>query len=235
MKKILRMTAALICGLSVFCFAEKNSALNDAEALIRSGKCDAAIPGLQKISTANFTKPDGEKASVLLAECELRGHQREEAEKVASRFLEYYPMSIYRERMEVVAAVLQIENGSVYGGMENLLRTMAYTENPAVYDAAKKDAIQTLAASLLNSEELFSLLSKSSDKDVNDWIALQLGRETQNQGRYAVARHWYRKVVDAKASDNLVSTARQGLSSLNNLGAGVPTVLVLAPVTGEYS
>ena len=103
------MTAALICGLSVFCFAEKTSTLNDAEALIRSGKCAAAIPGLQKISTANFTKPDGEKASVLLAECELLGHQREEAAKVASRFLEYYPVSAYRERMEVVSAALQIE------------------------------------------------------------------------------------------------------------------------------
>ena len=235
MKKILRMTAALICGLSVFCFAEKTSTLNDAEALIRSGKCAAAIPGLQKISTANFTKPDGEKASVLLAECELLGHQREEAAKVASRFLEYYPVSAYRERMEVVSAALQIEGGSVYSGMEKLLRIMVYTKNPAAYDAAKKDAIQTLAASLLSSEELFALLAKSKDKEVNDWIALQLARETQNQGRVAVARHWYRKVIDAQASASLVSTAKQGLASLQDRGAGMPTVLVLVPVSGEYA
>src|SRR5574344_1185544 len=154
MKKILRMTAALICGLSVFCFAEKTSALNDAEALIRSGKCDAAIAGLQKISTANFTKPDGEKASVLLAECELRGHQREDAGKVASRFLEYYPVSAYRERMEVVSAALQIDGGSAYSGIEKLLRIMVYTKNPAAYDAAKKDRSEEHTSELQSPDHL---------------------------------------------------------------------------------
>jgi thioredoxin-like negative regulator of GroEL len=83
---------------------------------------------LKQLSQNQFSSPEGEKASVLLAECYLRDHKRAEAQRVVSRFLEYYSKSVYRERMEVASAVLKIENKSVYEGLETLLRVLTYTK-----------------------------------------------------------------------------------------------------------
>ena len=221
---------------SVFAQNAAQSPLSQGKALVQAGKWAEAIGPLKTISQNQFSVPEGEKASVLLVECYLREHKRAEAQKVVARFLEFYSASVYRERMEVASATLQIENGAVYEGVETLLRVLTYTKNPAAYVEAKDVAIQTLAVSLLSAGELFSLLEKYPvDREINGWLHLQLGRETQKAGRYRAARYWYKRVIDNKAPDNLIATAEQGLASLENFGAGIPTVLVLAPLSGELT
>ena len=156
--------------------------------------------------------------------------------KLSAKFLEYHVSSEYRERMELARAIALVEKASVYEGVEAMLRILAYTKNPAAKSHTKDVAIQTLAASLLNADQLQALLEKYPvDKDVVGWIQLQIGRECQNVKRYRAARYWYKKVVNGGVAENLSATAQQGLESLEGLGAGMPTVLVLAPLSGDFA
>ncbi|HOG67779.1 MAG TPA: penicillin-binding protein activator [Fibrobacteraceae bacterium] len=215
---------------------ESASVVDQAKKLISEKNCNDAVPLLKNVYNKKFRFSEGEKASVLLTECYLRQQNRAEAEKVTSKYLEYYIKTPYRERMEVASAILLIEKGSVYDGVEGLLRILAYTKNPAAYSHAKDIAIHTLAASLLTSDQLFALVEKYPvDKDILGWLYLQLGRESQNERRYKAARYWYRKVQSEKVSEKLIETAEQGLESLEDVGAGIPTILVLAPVSGDFA
>ena len=207
-----------------------------AKSLIRAGKCADAIAPLQKLSKAKFKTHAGAQASVMLAECYLREHKRDEAMQLASRFLEYHVSSEYRERMELAHAIVMVESGAVYEGVEAMLRILAYTKNPAAKSHTKEIAIQTLAASLLTADQLQALLEKYPvDRDVVGWMQLQIGRESQNARRYKAARYWYKKVVNGNVAENLSRTAEKGLESLEDQGAGMPTVLVLAPLSGDFA
>ena len=207
-----------------------------AKSLIRAGKCADAVAPLQKLSKAKFKTHAGAQASVMLAECYLREHKRDEAMQLTSRFLEYHVSSGYRERMELAHAIVMVESGAVYEGVEAMLRILAYTKNPAAKSHTKEIAIQTLAASLLTADQLQALLEKYPvDRDVVGWMQLQIGRESQNARRYKAARYWYKKVVNGNVAENLSRTAEKGLESLEDLGAGMPTVLVLAPLSGDFA
>ena len=220
--------------LSTMVFAQDD--LSNAKSLIQSGRCSDAIAPLVKVYKSSFRKAAGEKAAVMLTECYLREHNREAAEKVSSRFLEYYVTTPYRERMELANAILSVERGAVYEGVEAMLRILAYTKNPAAKSRTKEVAIQTLAASLMTADQLQALLEKYPvDRDLIGWMQLQLGRECQNAGRYKAARYWYKKVLDADVADNLKRTAEKGFDSLEDVGAGMPTVLVLAPLSGDFA
>ena len=208
-----------------------------AKALIRDGRCADAIAPLQKLADSkNFRRHEGAQSAVLLTECYLREHRRDDVLKISSKFLEYHVASEYRERMELARAIALVEKGSVYEGVEAMLRVLAYTKNPAAKSHTKEVAIQTIAASLMNADQLQALLEKYPvDKDVVGWIQLQIGRECQNVKRYRAARYWYKKVVNGGVAENLSATAQQGLESLDGLGAGMPTVLVLAPLSGDFA
>ena len=208
-----------------------------AKALIRDGRCADAIAPLQKLADSkNFRRHEGAQSAVLLTECYLREHRRDDVLKISSKFLEYHVASEYRERMELARAIALVEKGSVYEGVEAMLRVLAYTKNPAAKSHTKDVAIQTIAASLMNADQLQALLEKYPvDKDVVGWIQLQIGRECQNVKRYRAARYWYKKVVNGGVAENLSATAQQGLESLDGLGAGMPTVLVLAPLSGDFA
>ena len=78
------------------------------KSMVRDGRCAEAIAPLQKVFKSNFRKLDGQKAAVLLTECYLRDHKRDEALDVSSRFLEYHVSTIYRERMELARAIVQV-------------------------------------------------------------------------------------------------------------------------------
>lgn len=224
----------LVASLCATAFAQGEIA--KAKDLVREGKCAEALPVLQKVLKSNFRKHEGAQASVILAECYLREHKRPEALNLTSRFLEYHVSSEYRERMELARAIVLIEQGSVYDGVEAMLRILAYSKNPAARSHTKDVAIQTLAASLMNADQLQALLEKYPvDKDVVGWMQLQIGRECQNAKRYRAARYWYKKVVSGGVAENLSTTAQQGLESLEGLGAGLPTVLVLAPLSGDFA
>ena len=207
-----------------------------AKSLIRDGRCADAIAPLQKLSKAKFKTHAGAQASVMLAECYLREHKRDEALQLSSRFLEYHVSSEYRERMELAHAIVLVESGAVYEGVEAMLRILAYTKNPAAKSRTKEVSIQTLAASLMNADQLQALLEKYPvDRDVVGWMQLQIGRESQNARRYKAARYWYKKVLNGNVAENLSRTAEKGIESLEGLGAGLPTVLVLAPLSGDFA
>ena len=232
MKRILPLVLA--AGIATALFAQDE--ISQAKNLIQSGNCAEAVTPLQKIYKSSFRKASGEKAAVLLTECYLREHKREEAFKLSSRFLEYHLNSIYRERVELANAIVSVEQGNVYEGVESMLRILAYTKNPAAKSRTKDVAIQTLAASLLTADQLQALLEKYPvDKDVIGWMQLQIGRECQNARRYRAARYWYKKVIAGGVAENLSNTAQRGLESLEDQGAGMPTVLVLAPLSGDYA
>jgi len=233
MKRLLPLV--LVASLATSLFAQDEIA--QAKSLIQNGQCAEAIAPLQKLYKSSFRKASGEKATVMLTECYLREHNRDEAEKVSARFLEYYVNTVYRERMELAHAIVSVEKGNVYEGVEAMLRILAYSKNPAARGRTKDVVVQTLAASLLNAEQLQALLEKYPvDRDVIGWLQLQIGRECQNAKRYRAARYWYKKVIAAtEISEKLSSTAQRGLESLEDYGAGMPTVLVLAPLSGDFA
>lgn len=232
MKRLLPFVLA--AGLATTLFAQDEIA--QAKSLIQNGRCAEAVAPLQKLYKSSFRKPAGEKAAVMLAECYMRDHKRDEALKLSSRFLEYYVNSAYRERMELANAIVMAERGNVYEGVESMLRILAYTKNPAAKSRTKDVAIQTIAASLLTADQLQALLEKYPvDKDVIGWLQLQIGRECQNSRRYRAARYWYKKVLAGGVAENLSNTAQRGLESLEGQGAGMPTVLVLAPLSGDFA
>lgn len=232
MKRLLPFVLA--AGLATTLFAQDEIA--QAKSLIQNGRCAEAVAPLQKLYKSSFRKPAGEKAAVMLAECYMRDHKRDEALKLSSRFLEYYVNSAYRERMELANAIVMAERGNVYEGVESMLRILAYTKNPAAKSRTKDVAIQTIAASLLTADQLQALLEKYPvDKDVIGWLQLQIGRECQNSRRYRAARYWYKKVLAGGVAENLSNTAQKGLESLEGQGAGMPTVLVLAPLSGDFA
>ena len=210
--------------------------LSQAMSLIQDGRCADAIAPLVKVYKSSFRNSNGEKAAVMLTECYLREHKRDEADKVSSRFLEYYVSTPYRERMELAHAIVLVERGAVYEGVEDMLRILAYSKNPAARSRTKEVAVQTIAASLMTADQLQALLEKYPvDKDLVGWMQLQIGRECQNAGRYKAARYWYKKVLSSGASEKLVNTAEKGINSLEDYGAGMPTVLVLAPLSGDFA
>lgn len=232
MKILFPLILAATCATSLFAQDDVTKAKN----LIKNGNCAEAIGPLQKVYKANFGTSNGEKASVMLTECYMRDHNRAEAKKITSKFLEYYVKSDYRERMELANAILTVEQGNPYDGVQEMLRILAYSKNPAARSRTKEVAIQVLAASLLNADQLQSLVEKYPvDKEVIGWIQLQMGRECQNAKRYRAARYWYKKVANSENPGTLVETAKQGLESLENRGAGAPTILVLAPLSGDYA
>ena len=232
MKRLLPFVLA--AGLATTLFAQDEIA--QAKSLIQNGRCAEAVAPLQKLYKSSFRKPAGEKAAVMLAECYMRDHKRDEALKLSSRFLEYYVNSAYRERMELANAIVMAERGNVYEGVESMLRILAYTKNPAAKSRTKDVAVQTIAASLLTADQLQALLEKYPvDKDVIGWLQLQIGRECQNSRRYRAARYWYKKVLAGGVAENLSNTAQRGLESLEGQGAGMPTVLVLAPLSGDFA
>ncbi|MCF0223154.1 MAG: penicillin-binding protein activator [Fibrobacter sp.] len=229
-----KSVSIILLTFAVSLFAQDGIA--QAKSLIQNGRCSEAIDPLQKTYKSSFTKSSGEKAAVLLTECYLREHNRVDAEKVSSRFLEYYVNSDYRERMELAHAIVSVESGAVYEGVEAMLRILAYTKNQAARARTKDVAIQTLSASLMTADQLQSLLEKYPvDRDVVGWMQLQIGRECQNSKRFRAARYWYKKVLAGEVAENLSSTAKRGLESLEDYGAGMPTILVLAPLSGDFA
>lgn len=237
--KINSLLSLLLVGLfSIQSFAQEPAdAVAKAKKLIAANQCSEVPSLLQPIIQKRFRQTVGEQASTMLAECALRTGKRADAESLSSRFIEYHSSSPYLERMQIIQAILLIEDGAVYDGVENLLRILTYTKNPAAKSRARDLAIQTLAASLLPAEKLQTLLDKYPvDKDVNGWLELQIGRESQNEKRYKAARYWYNKVLKRSGiSERLQETAKKGIESLQNQGAGKPAILVLAPLSGEFA
>lgn len=238
MKHSIILSILLTGFFSVQTFAQDPVAtIIKAKGLIATDKCNEVESLLKPIAKKKFRQTVGEQATTMLAECALRTGNKKEAESLSSRFLEYHTESPYLERIQTISAILQIENGAIYDGVEKLLQIITYTKNPIAKTRARDVAIQTLAASLLPAEKLQTLLDKYPvDKDINGWLELQIGRESQNEKRYKAARYWYNRVLKRSGiSARLQETAQKGIESLQNQGAGKPAILILAPLSGEFA
>ena len=204
---------------------------------VKAGHFHDAIAPLDGISKKAWELPQGEKATVLLIESYLQTQSPKKALWLSKRFLDCKPGSAFRDRIETEVALIKIQEANVYGGMDDLLRISNYSKNPAIKVRVKEAALQVLAASLLTSGELATLLAEHSptDKDILGYLDLQLGREHQREGRYKAARLDYANVQMVNPGSALADAASKGISALANQGDGTATVLVLAPLSGDYA
>ena len=174
----------VVC-LSTSLFAQDEIA--KAKSLIRDGNCADAVSALQGFTKAKFRTHAGAQAAVMLTECYLRDHRRDEAMQLSSKFLEYHISSEYRERMELAHAIVMVEQGAVYEGVENMLRILAYSKNPAARSRTKEVAVQTLAFAPDNAKAIAAALRGRNNPDAivcgNDERAAILSETLQSLGK----------------------------------------------------
>jgi ABC-type branched-subunit amino acid transport system substrate-binding protein/outer membrane protein assembly factor BamD (BamD/ComL family) len=207
-----------------------------ATKMIQNGKYAEAVAPLESITQRMWDSPLGDKACALLIEAQLLSKAPKKAAWNAKRFLDSKPASVYRDRVESVVAFQKIQDGNVFSGVEDLFRVFAYSKNPAAKARAKDAILQVLASSLLGSGELQSLVERNlRDKDILAYLNLQLGREHQTEGRWKAARLDYSRVIHDNEGTPVGDAAQQGLSALEDLGNGMPSILVVAPLSGDYS
>ncbi|HSQ42606.1 MAG TPA: penicillin-binding protein activator [Fibrobacteraceae bacterium] len=222
-------------------FAAKGSSPKENWAIsvkaIQAARYNDAIPPLEAIVQRSWSTPLGEKACALLVESSLQAKNGKKASWYANRFLESHPTSPYRDRVETALAMQKILDHNVFTGIEDLIHVLAYSKNPPTYARAKATALQVLAASLLGSGEMQSLVDAHPDLDaeVLAFMNFQLGREYQKEGRWKAARFAYSRVLKANTFTPLGESARQGIFALEERGPGTPTVIVLAPLSGDYA
>ena len=196
----------------------------------------AAIKSLTTITQKHWSSSQAEKASALLVELHLQQNEVDESKKMAQRFLDAFPRSQYRDRVEVAYAITKVLEGYFYDGIEDLLRVKTWTKNPVIAEKAQRKALKILSASVINKGELNSLLDLSYGSEaITSWIYMQLGRSNHSQGRLKSARYFYAQVLNNFPGTPLAETARQGVEMLNNQPDGPASLLVLAPLSGDLA
>ena len=209
---------------------------NAAVKAVQAGKFADAVPSLEIVVAKNWDIPFGQRAAALLIEAQLQNKNPKRAMVLAKRFLDCFPASLYRDRVETAVALMKIKDANVYAGVEDLLRIFAYSKNPNVTARVKDAVLQVLASSLLGSGELQSLLERSPrDHDILAYLNLQLGREHQIENRWKAARQDYARVVQENPGSAVAEAASQGIAALEGHGNGLPSLVVLAPLSGDYS
>lgn len=216
--------------------AAANQQWSEATKLAQAGKFADAANSLEALSKKYWDTQLGDKSTALLIECYLQTKNAKKAQALAKRFLEAKPASIYRDRVESALALMKIQEYNVFGGIEDLARIFDYSKNPAIRGRAKEAMLNVLASSTLGAEELLTLIDLApADHDVLAYAYFQLGREHQGEGRWKSARYQYSKVVQINPGTPIADAAMQGMKALEERGNGLPTVLVLAPLSGEFS
>jgi ABC-type branched-subunit amino acid transport system substrate-binding protein len=194
---------------------------------------DADI-GLEFFIKDRWKAGEQEKAVVLYIENCLRLGKPDEAARYANQFLDFFPKSLYRARVETAMAVTNVLEKSPYIGAETLRRVLAYTRNPVAIANARNLLSQIFSADLLSANELQSLLEKDiNDKKSKGLAQLNLGQRMQKEKRYKAANFWYREAE--KNNPDLTEKAGRLKSELEGKGAGNPVILVLAPLSGNHS
>jgi len=207
---------------------------NEIVKKIQAGDFAGANLGLETFIKDRWKAGEQEKAVVLYIENCLRLGKSGEAERYANQFLDFFPKSQYRARVETALAVSSVLDRNPYIGAETLRRVLAYTKNPAAVAHARNLLSQIFSADLLSVNELQSLLEKGmNDKMSKGFAQLNLGQRMQKEGRYKAANYWYNEAK--KNNPDLTEKAERLKSSLEGKGAGYPVILVLAPLSGSHS
>ena len=233
------MNKALLCVLALICGGSETLAAPASDyarlsKLVQDGKYAEALPGLGAYNKGPWASGEQERGVVLYIESCLQLGKTAEARKSAEQFLDFHVKSIYRDRVETALAQLDIGGGNAYAGTERLRRVRAYSDNEYARTRARAALRQALDAHLLSSDELFSLTEKGvRDEEALAAMQMELGNESAGEKRYKAAHYWYGKA--AKSKTTLAEKAEDLAEEMEDKGAGIPVVLVLAPLSGEYS
>ncbi len=195
----------------------------------------AGVSVVKPIPDKKVLTADGAKSVEELAKCLASSGDTANLKALSSRFLEYYAGSPYRAGVETIVAERLLKD-SVAAGVEMLLNVISYSKDSALSANAKRLLLKTISE---DSRLPVSLLSSIADRaQLNHAVAnatwLRLGAELSKQKNFKAARYWYKKVVAAKEDENLVNRAQEALSALEGK-VSVPTVLVLAPMSGDFA
>jgi len=211
-----------------------NPTYNELLKKIQTGDFAGANPGLETFAKGRWKTGEPEKAVVLYIESCIRLGKLKEAQNYSELFLDFFPKSQYRARVEIAIAVLQILNKDSYSGAETLRRVLTYTKNPAAVARARELLSKIFSIDLLSANELQNLLEKGiTDRQIKGLAQLNLGQKMQKENRYKAAAYWYN---EAKKNDTtLTETANRFRSLLEGKGAGNPIILVLVPLSGAHS
>jgi len=201
---------------------------------IQAGDIAGANAGLETLIKNRWKVGEQEKVVVLYIETCIRLGKYKEALNYSDLFLDFYPKSQYRARVEIAAAVVNIINKDAYSGAETLRRVLTYTKNPAAAARARELLYKIFSVNLLSANELQNLLEKGiADRQIKGLAQLNLGQKMQRENRYKAAAYWY---SEAKKSDTtLTEISDRYKSALEGRGAGNPVILVLAPLSGVHS
>jgi branched-chain amino acid transport system substrate-binding protein len=201
---------------------------------IQAGDFAGANAGLEPFVKERWKAGEQEKAVVLYIESSLRLGKTSEVVRYANQFLDFFPKSQYRARVETALAASNVLERDPYIGAETLRRVLAYTKNPVAVAQARDLLSQIFSADLLSVNELQSLLDRGiNDKRSKGFAQLGLGQRMQKEGRYKAAAYWYNE--SKKNNSDLTEKSERLKSALEGKGAGYPVILVLAPLSGSHS
>ena len=225
----------IIVFLSFFAsFAFAAPSYSDVLKKINANDFAGANTGLESFMKERWKTGEQEKAVVLYIETSLRLGKIVEVERYANQFLDFFPKSRYRARVEIALAVANVLERNPYMGAETLRRVLAYSKSPVAIEQARDLLSQIFSADLLSANELQSLLERGiSDKMSRGFAQLNLGLRMQKENRYKAAGYWYNEAK--KNNPDLTDKAERLKGALEGRGAGYPVILVLAPLSGSHS
>jgi len=220
--------------LLLFSFSLAAPSYNDILKRIQAEDYAGINPRLEALVKNRWRTGEQEKIVVLYVENCMRLGKLDEARRYAIQFLDFFPKSQYRARMETSLAILSVLDKNPYSGAETLRRILAYTKNPVSRARARDLLSQIFDADILSANELQSLLEKGiEEKQARGLAQLSLGKKMHTESRYKAATHWYN---EAKATDHSLAIKADALKgTLEGKSSGNPVILVLAPLSGSYS
>jgi len=214
-------------------FALAAPSYNEIVKKIQVGDFAGANSGLEAFIKDRWKTGEQEKAVVLYIENCLRLGKPGEVMRYANQFLDFFPKSKYRARVETALAISNVLEKNPYIGAETLRKILAYSKNPAAIAQARDLLSQIFSADLLSLNELQSLLDRGIiDKMSKGFAQLNLGQKMQRESRYKAANYWYNEAK--KNNPDLTEKADRFRSALEGRGAGYPVILVLAPLSGSH-
>ena len=139
--------------------------------------------------------------------------------------------------MEVIAAERMLHSDSqMVKGVETLLNVLVYSKNGEIKEMAQNLLAQTISKDKrLTISQLTAFADKAVvSKKVSNVTWLRSGRELAERKNYKAARYWYKKVLVANENEEWVELAKDAMGALEGKSS-IPTVLVLAPVSGDFA
>lgn len=199
--------------------------------------CTSQIPNLKQLTDKRLGTADGARAAERLAACYELANDTANLDNLTARFLEYYAATPERAKVEVIAAKRSLKSDKNFlEGIDALLNVVSYTKDSTV----RKEAVSILERTIsqdsrLSTSDLASIADKATiSHRLANTTWMRLGKELSAKQNFRAARYWYKKVITANADGEKVKLAKESLEALEGK-ASVPTLLVLAPISGDFA